>query len=80
MKLLALISKYTLKTYRRPQTASNSAATANHLQHQLIASKQKIIVANLGYIHDNHHYNCLCVRLNLSKRQIAAVVLVNIKQ
>ena len=72
MKSLSLVSKYTLKPYRGHQTASNSAATANHLQRQLDASsEQQIIVADLSYIRVNHCWNDLCVRLNLSNRQVA---------
>ncbi|MCO6504955.1 MAG: hypothetical protein J6568_06015 [Snodgrassella sp.] len=72
MRSLTLISKYTIKRYRGYQTASNSAVTANHLQRQFnVGSKQQIIVADLSYIRVNHCWNDLCVRLNLSNRQIA---------
>jgi hypothetical protein len=62
--------------------ASTSAASANHLQRQFdVDSEQQLIVAGLSYIRANHHCNYLCVRLHLSKRQIAAaMVLGNINQ
>ncbi|MCO6504177.1 MAG: hypothetical protein J6568_01995 [Snodgrassella sp.] len=72
MKLLALISKYTLKPYRRQQTTGNSVVTANLLQRQFdVGTKQQIIVTDLSYIRANHHCNYLYMLLNLSTRQIA---------
>ncbi|PIT20500.1 hypothetical protein BHC46_08000 [Snodgrassella alvi] len=60
-----------IKPYREHQTASNSAASANHLPRQFdVGSKQQIIVADLSYIGVSHHCNYLCVLLNLPYRQI----------